>query len=155
MGGSKLSSERRHSIASVITGSFLFSENQAEISMATKLSFFFSQIQLYARIKTEIVVTKALKNLHCSLPSLYLSDVDKTKLMSSRRITIKFTHAKEMKLKFTHVKEMKQSCIKSTDYMNKQFSCRQLLYKITCACTLKYQWLKFSGQPIHRILYIS
>lgn len=41
MGGSKLTSERRHSIASVITGSFLFSENQAEISMATKLSFFF------------------------------------------------------------------------------------------------------------------
>lgn len=41
MGGSKLTSERRHSIGSRITGSFPFSENQAEISMATKLSFFF------------------------------------------------------------------------------------------------------------------
>lgn len=147
MGCSKLTSERRHSIGSHITGSFPFSENQAEISMATKnyLLFFFSQIRLYARIKTEIVVTTAWENLHCSLPSLYLSYVDKTKLISSRRVTIKFTHAKEMK----------QSFIKSTDYMNKQFSCRWLLYKITYAYTLKYQWLKFSGQPIHRTLYIS
>lgn len=70
MGGSKLTSESRNSIGSHITGSFPFSENQAEISMVTKLSFcvfFFPSAQLYARIKTEIVITTAWKNLHCSL----------------------------------------------------------------------------------------
>lgn len=144
IGGSKLISERRLSIGSRVTGSFPFKENQARISMETKLSFF-SWIQLYARIKTEVVVTTAWKNLHCSLPTLYLSYVDKTKLSSSRRVTIKFAHAKEMK----------QSFIKSTDDTNKQFYWRYLMYKIMYAHTLQYQWLKFSGQPIHIILYIA
>lgn len=107
---------RGDSIGPPSTGRFPFKENQAGIRTETIFFIFFSYIQMYAGIKAVVLVTTAWKNLHCSLPTLYLSSVDKTKLSSRRTVTIKVTRPKEMKQPFT----------KSTGDTNKQFYCRYL-----------------------------
>lgn len=52
---------------------------------------------MYVGIKAEVVVTTAWKNLHCRLPTLYLSSIDKTKLFSHGTVTMKVTHPKKKK----------------------------------------------------------
>lgn len=85
---------------------------------------------MYVGIKAEVVVTTAWKNLHCRLPTLYLSSIDKTKLFSHGTVTMKVTHPKK--------KKKKQSFIKSTDDTNKQLWFRHLILKMLPAHLVKY-----------------